>query len=205
MSTFITLVLGLAALQFAFVYATFRVRAHRGPLTLLGNSKWQGNGKIRTYSTVEIGDEVLNEVAITNSLDNYLDGALRLPGDTTLHVAGAGWGRLFGIGYRILAIELPDGKRYYTRMSLVPALLFIAVGICLIPVIGVVATDTGTLVEIQGTGEGATFPRSTLDKMLDAAMAACDQLFEVQRAALEQPYPGVLPESGEPAKKAFGS
>ena len=41
----------------------------------------------------------------------------------------------------------------------------------------VVATDTGTLVEIQGTGEGATFPRSTLDKMLDVAMAACEQLF----------------------------
>ena len=32
----------------------------------------------------------------------------------------------------------------------------------------VVATDTGTLVEIQGTGEGATFPRSTLDAMLEA-------------------------------------
>ena len=41
----------------------------------------------------------------------------------------------------------------------------------------VVATDTGTLVEIQGTGEGATFPRSTLDKMLDAAMGACEQIF----------------------------
>ena len=41
----------------------------------------------------------------------------------------------------------------------------------------VVATDTGTLVEVQGTGEGATFPRSTLDKLLDAALAACDQLF----------------------------
>jgi len=27
----------------------------------------------------------------------------------------------------------------------------------------------------------------------------------VQREALELPYPGVLPESGEPAKKAFGS
>ena len=38
----------------------------------------------------------------------------------------------------------------------------------------VVATDTGTLVEVQGTGEGATFPRSTLDKMLDAALGACD-------------------------------
>jgi ribonuclease PH len=69
----------------------------------------------------------------------------------------------------------------------------------------VVATDTGTLVEIQGTGEGATFPRSTLDKMLDAAMTACEQLFALQREALELPYPGVLPESAEPAKKAFGS
>ena len=69
----------------------------------------------------------------------------------------------------------------------------------------VVATDTGTLVEIQGTGEGATFPRSTLDKMLDAALAACDQLFVVQREALELPYPGVLPEPTAPPKKAFGS
>ena len=45
----------------------------------------------------------------------------------------------------------------------------------------VVATDTGTLVEIQGTGEGATFPRSTLDKMLDAALGACETV--VRRAA----------------------
>ena len=57
----------------------------------------------------------------------------------------------------------------------------------------VVATDTGTLVEIQGTGEGATFPRSTLDKMLDAALAACDSLFAVQREALALPYPGYCP------------
>ena len=68
----------------------------------------------------------------------------------------------------------------------------------------VVATDTGTLVEIQGTGEGATFPRSTLDKLLDAALGATEKLFEIQRAALELPYPGVLPE-GPPPKKAFGS
>src|ERR1700710_1964628 len=69
----------------------------------------------------------------------------------------------------------------------------------------VVATDTGTLVEIQGTGEGATFPRTTLDKMLDAALAACDQLFVVQREALELPSPGTLPEPSSPRKKAFGS
>jgi ribonuclease PH len=69
----------------------------------------------------------------------------------------------------------------------------------------VVATDTGTLVEIQGTGEGATFPRSTLDKLLDLAMTASEQLFAIQREALEAPYPGVLPEPKSPPKKAFGS
>ena len=64
----------------------------------------------------------------------------------------------------------------------------------------VVATDTGTLVEVQGTGEGATFPRSTLDKLLDVALAACDKLFAAQREALELPYPGVLPE-GAPRRR----
>lgn len=64
----------------------------------------------------------------------------------------------------------------------------------------VVATDTGTLVEIQGTGEGATFPRSTLDKMLDAALAACEKLFVVQREALALPYPGVLPDGRRPRR-----
>ena len=43
----------------------------------------------------------------------------------------------------------------------------------------VVATDTGTLV--QGCGRGATFPRSTLDKLLDAALGACDTLFAPRR------------------------
>ncbi len=69
----------------------------------------------------------------------------------------------------------------------------------------VVATDTGTLVEVQGTGEGATFARSTLDAMLDSATAGCERLFALQREALAAPYPGVLPEPPAPAKKkAFG-
>lgn len=67
----------------------------------------------------------------------------------------------------------------------------------------IVATDTGTLVEVQGTGEGATFPRSTLDAMLDSALAGIDKIFELQKAALALPYPGVLPESGS-SKKKFG-
>ncbi|EIF00161.1 ribonuclease PH [Saccharomonospora glauca] len=64
----------------------------------------------------------------------------------------------------------------------------------------VVATDTGTLIEVQGTGEGATFTRSTLDKMLDLALAGCAELSRIQAEALAAPYPGELPEP-PPAKK----
>lgn len=59
----------------------------------------------------------------------------------------------------------------------------------------VVATDAGTLVEIQGTGEGATFARSTLDSMLDVAVAGCRELAAAQARALAEPYPGRLPGS----------
>ena len=58
----------------------------------------------------------------------------------------------------------------------------------------VVATDAGTLVEVQGTGEGATFARTTLDQMLDLALAGCAELCRLQNEALALPYPGQLPE-----------
>jgi ribonuclease PH len=64
----------------------------------------------------------------------------------------------------------------------------------------VVATDTGTLVEVQGTGEGATFARSTLDKMLDLALAGCGELSRLQTEALAEPYPGELPEPSRRGK-----
>ncbi len=57
----------------------------------------------------------------------------------------------------------------------------------------VVATDTGTLIEVQGTGEGATFTRSTLDRMLDLALAGCTEINRLQADALAKPYPGDLP------------
>ena len=60
----------------------------------------------------------------------------------------------------------------------------------------VVATDTGTLVEVQGTGEGATFTRSTLDRMLDMALEGCRELTVLQAKALAETYPGALPGSG---------
>jgi ribonuclease PH len=58
----------------------------------------------------------------------------------------------------------------------------------------VVATDAGTIIEVQGTGEGATFTRSTLDKMLDMALAGCAEINRLQAEALAKPYPGELPE-----------
>ena len=48
----------------------------------------------------------------------------------------------------------------------------------------VVATSDGRLVEVQGTAEGEPFARDALDAMLDLAIAGCEQLFELQRAAL---------------------
>jgi ribonuclease PH len=57
----------------------------------------------------------------------------------------------------------------------------------------VVATDAGTIIEVQGTGEGATFTRSTLDKMLDLALAGCTTINTIQSEALAKPYPGTLP------------
>jgi ribonuclease PH len=50
----------------------------------------------------------------------------------------------------------------------------------------VVCTATGEFVEVQGTAEGATFDRSTLDKLLDLAVAGCDQLRSIQLATLGQ-------------------
>jgi ribonuclease PH len=58
----------------------------------------------------------------------------------------------------------------------------------------VVATDTGTLIEVQGTGEGATFSRRTLDAMLDVALAGIGRIAQIQAEALALPYPGELPE-----------
>ena len=57
----------------------------------------------------------------------------------------------------------------------------------------VVATDAGTLIEVQGTGEGATFSRRTLDAMLDSALAGISQLCAAQAEALAAPYPAELP------------
>jgi ribonuclease PH len=48
----------------------------------------------------------------------------------------------------------------------------------------VVATGSGRLAEIQGTGEGATFSRAELDALTDLALRGIEQLAALQREAL---------------------
>ena len=49
----------------------------------------------------------------------------------------------------------------------------------------VVATGSGRLAEVQGTGEGATFSREELERMTALALAGIAELTRLQRAALE--------------------
>ncbi|AZA14172.1 ribonuclease PH [Corynebacterium choanae] len=51
--------------------------------------------------------------------------------------------------------------------------------------LNVVMRADGTFVEVQGTGEAGTFTRAELDAMLDSAADGCEQLFALQRAALQ--------------------
>jgi len=48
----------------------------------------------------------------------------------------------------------------------------------------VVATSGGELVEIQGTAERRSFPRATLDQLVDVGLEGIAQLVEAQRRAL---------------------
>ena len=52
--------------------------------------------------------------------------------------------------------------------------------------VNVIQTQRGDLVEVQGTAEGAAFPREQLDQLLDLAQIGNTQLFAAQNSALAQ-------------------
>ncbi|HEX8968712.1 MAG TPA: ribonuclease PH [Chloroflexota bacterium] len=52
--------------------------------------------------------------------------------------------------------------------------------------VNVIQTLNGDLVEVQGTAEGAAFPREQLDRLLDLASVGNTQLFAAQQQALAQ-------------------
>ena len=49
----------------------------------------------------------------------------------------------------------------------------------------VVATDKGRYIEVQGTGEQVSFDRARLNRMLDLAQVGLDELFRLQKTALD--------------------
>lgn len=53
----------------------------------------------------------------------------------------------------------------------------------------VVRLGGGGLVEVQGTGEGGTFSRAQLQRLLDLAEAGIDELGRIQRASLGPEWP----------------
>jgi ribonuclease PH len=50
--------------------------------------------------------------------------------------------------------------------------------------VNVIQTLSGELVEVQGTAEGAAFPRQQLDRLLDMASVGNGQMFAAQQTAL---------------------
>jgi ribonuclease PH len=55
--------------------------------------------------------------------------------------------------------------------------------------VNVIQTLAGDLVEVQGTAEGAAFPREQLNRLLDLANVGNSQLFAAQQHALAQVLP----------------
>ncbi len=49
----------------------------------------------------------------------------------------------------------------------------------------VIATDKGRYIEVQGTGETMPFDRARLNRLLDLAQNGLDELFRLQKAALD--------------------
>ncbi len=49
----------------------------------------------------------------------------------------------------------------------------------------VIATDKGKYIEVQGTGEKVAFDRPRLNRLLDLAQIGLDELFELQKKALQ--------------------
>jgi ribonuclease PH len=49
----------------------------------------------------------------------------------------------------------------------------------------IVCTGDGKFIEVQGTAEGQPFDRALLDQLLDLGSKGCQQLAEMQRAALQ--------------------
>jgi ribonuclease PH len=137
--------------------------------------------------------EALGEQMITVDCD-----VLRADGGTrTISVTGAFVALVDAI--RSLP-ALPFPNRYPLRDSVAAVSVGKVDGVCLLDLpyvedvaaevdMNVVMTGSGQFVEIQGTGEEATFSESDLDSLVRLAKRGIEQLTHVQHEALESDWP----------------
>jgi len=107
-----------------------------GSLVLLGNATIQG--KVTTYSVIEIGDQILQKVRVPRSLDNFLSRALQQNGIT----------KLFLNGKIVCGVQTPEGKIYCYKASTIAGLILCIAGVPLTVVFGI-----GLLFIWQGVAE----------------------------------------------------
>lgn len=107
-----------------------------GNLTLLGNATIQN--KLIKYSVIEIGDQVLQNTTVPNSLDNFLSRAFKQQGNT----------KLFLNGKVLCGVETPEGKLYCYKANFSAAIVLCVAGVALIPLLGL-----GLIFIAQGVAE----------------------------------------------------
>jgi len=131
------------------------------------------------------------------------DGGTRCAGITGASVAAA------------LALHTPWAREHFAGVVFKELVAAVSVGIVAgVPMLdlnyredssaevdmNVVMTESGKLIEIQGTAEGAPFSRRQLGELLDLAESGLRQIFAIQRAALEKvlaPPKRQAPRSGD--------
>jgi ribonuclease PH len=103
-----------------------------------------------------------------------------------------------------IADRLPDPNRFPLRDSVAAVSVGIVAGRPTLDLdyeqdvgaavdMNVVMTGSGRFVEVQGTGEEATFSDEELQALLSLARSGIAQLSELQRSALEQDWPFARP------------
>ena len=137
--------------------------------------------------------EALGERSLTIDCDVLeADGGTR-----TVSITGA----LVALVDALAAIkDLPDPKRYPLRDSVAAVSVGLVAGRAVLDLdyqedfaaavdMNVVMTGSGRFVEVQGTGEEATFSEQELAALLRLARGGIEQLLEQQRAALGKSWP----------------
>ncbi|QDS17036.1 hypothetical protein [Xanthomonas arboricola] len=93
-----------------------------GELTVLGDAQFSANG-VREYSVIEIGNKVYSKHRAPAGINTYLQRAIQMNGQTSLHVEGN----------FIYGVTLPDGKTYCWKKSPIGSAFILVIGIIGLP------------------------------------------------------------------------